>query len=475
MVYLTLEQACRETKNDAAATTILKLSYRVLTDVSCLSKFRNLEKLDLSGNCLSSLKDLSSCVNLKWLSVVENKLETLEGIEGLSKLTVLNAGKNMLQSMGGIESITSLHALILNDNKISSICKLDQLSFLNTLETMEIYITLCYLIISSFSEPNSRYWSLFDEGDIYHKKLSCNLFQLSFSHCQIESIGSSLASCVDLKEARFSHNMIMTLPAELARNSSLQNLDVGNNLIENWSDIKVLSALHNLKNLNLQGNPIAEKDKLTKKLKELAPNLKIFNAKPLERIDKSKTAARTERSNPSKDDLPSHATDHAAAKVTKKKMKLDNTSINANNSGKGDAAVRTSKDVEVEKVIELKKLRLKPKIKTQVVMDNDPMKDSSKILQLQGKKLKGDEHLNEEQKDPEGADGAEARFVNLAARHSEENRKVRELEAGGEVVAVILDHAKRRKRSRGTSGALALQLLSSPSEVGMGGPSAWDD
>ncbi|XP_042456584.1 protein phosphatase 1 regulatory subunit 7-like [Zingiber officinale] len=453
MVYLTLEQACRETKNDAAATTILKLSYRVLTDVSCLSKFRNLEKLDLSGNCLSSLKDLSSCVNLKWLSVVENKLETLEGIEGLSKLTVLNAGKNMLQSMGGIESITSLHALILNDNKISSICKLDQLSFLNT------------LVLSR--NP------IHDIGHSLMKAIS--ITKLSFSHCQIESIGSSLASCVDLKEARFSHNMIMTLPAELARNSSLQNLDVGNNLIENWSDIKVLSALHNLKNLNLQGNPIAEKDKLTKKLKELAPNLKIFNAKPLERIDKSKTAARTERSNPSKDDLPSHATDHAAAKVTKKKMKLDNTSINANNSGKGDAAVRTSKDVEVEKVIELKKLRLKPKIKTQVVMDNDPMKDSSKILQLQGKKLKGDEHLNEEQKDPEGADGAEARFVNLAARHSEENRKVRELEAGGEVVAVILDHAKRRKRSRGTSGALALQLLSSPSEVGMGGPSAWDD
>ncbi|XP_074564098.1 LOW QUALITY PROTEIN: uncharacterized protein LOC141820641 [Curcuma longa] len=454
MVYLTLEQACRETKNDAAATTTLKLSYRVLTDVSCLSKFRNLEKLDLSGNCLSSLKDLASCVNLKWLSVVENKLETLEGVEGLSKLTVLNAGKNMLQRMGGIESVTSLHALILNDNRISSICELDQLSFLNTLVLSRNPI-----------------------HDIGHSlKKATSITKLSFSHCQIENIGSSLASCVNLKEARFSHNMITILPAELARNSRLQNLDVGNNLIENWSDIKVLSALHNLKNLNLQGNPIAEKDKLTKKVKELAPNLQIFNAKPLERIAKSKTADRTERSNPSKDDLPSHASDHgAAAKVTKKRMKLDNTSINANKSGKGDAVVQASKDVEVGKVSELKKLRLKPKIKTEVVMDNDPMKDSSKILELQGKKLKGEKYLNKERKDHAGADDTETQFVDLAARHSEGNRKARELETDGEVAAVILDHAKRRKRSRGTSGALALQLLSTPSEVGMGGPSAWDD
>lgn len=211
-------------------------------------------------------------------------------------------------------------------------------------------------------------------------------------------------------------------------------------------------------------------------VKALAPNLQIFNAKPLERIDESKTAAGTERSNPSKDDnLPSHAGDHGApAKVTKKKMKLDNASINANKSGKSDVVVQTSKDVEVEKVIGVKKLRLKPKIKTEVVIDNDPTKDSFKILQLQGKKLEGEKFLNKERKEPEGVDDAETRFVNLAALHSEGNRKVREREADGKVVAV-LDYAKRRKRSRGTSGALALQLLSSLSEVGMGGPSAWDD
>lgn len=210
-------------------------------------------------------------------------------------------------------------------------------------------------------------------------------------------------------------------------------------------------------------------------VKELAPNLQIFNAKPLERIDESKTAAGTERSNPSKDDnLPSHAGDHGApAKVAKKKMKLDNASINTNKSCKSDVAVQASKDIEVEKVIGLKKLRLKPKIKTEVVIDNNPTKDSSKILQ--GKKLEGEKFLNKERNEPEGADDAETRFVNLVARHSEGNGKVGELEADGKVVAVGLDHAKRRKRSRGTSGALALQLLSSPSEVGMGGPSSWDD
>ena len=93
--------------------------------------------------------------------------------------------------------------------------------------------------------------------------------------------------------------MLQTLPADLVHNSKLQNLDLGNNVITGWSDLKVrhadlefllsltfhdclentytfylgfvlqlqvLKSLMNLRNLNLQGNPVATNDKIARKV-----------------------------------------------------------------------------------------------------------------------------------------------------------------------------------------------------------------
>ncbi|XP_030956723.1 structural maintenance of chromosomes protein 2 isoform X2 [Quercus lobata] len=247
MTRLSSEQVLKESEtSDPNSVTSLKLSCKALSDVSCLSDFTNLERLDLSFNNLTSL---------------QNKLESLNGIEALSKLTVLNAGKNKLRSMDEIKSLVSLRALILNDNEIISICKLDQISDLNT------------LVLSR--NP------ICEIGESLVKVKS--ITKLSFSNCQLHTIGSSLKYCTELKELRLSHNSIRTLPAELARNKKLQNLDLGNNAIIRWSDLEVLASLVNLKNLNLQGNPVAEKGKLAKKIKEVLPNLKIFNTKPADK------------------------------------------------------------------------------------------------------------------------------------------------------------------------------------------------
>lgn len=91
---------------------------------------------------------------------------------------------------------------------------------------------------------------------------------------------------------RLSHNDIKVLPAELSRNMKLQNLELGNNLLANASDLKVLKSLKNLKNLNLQGNPVVEKAKLLQKVQNLVPNLQIFNAKPMDRSNMSRTGDR---------------------------------------------------------------------------------------------------------------------------------------------------------------------------------------
>ncbi|KAL0905494.1 hypothetical protein M5K25_023918 [Dendrobium thyrsiflorum] len=261
MTRLSMDQISRENENyEVSSVSSLQLSHRALSDVSCLSNFQNLERLDLNYNCLTSLEGLSACVNLKWLQVLENKLVTLKGIEGLSKLTVLNAGRNKLEKMDEICALSNLRALILNDNNISSICNFDQMKYLNTLVLSRNPI---HVIGNSLKNVTS-------------------MTKLSLSHCKLQTIGPSLLGCVNLKEARFSHNEITALPEELAKNIKLRTLDVGNNLIEKLSELKVLSTLHNLKNLNILGNPIAENENLVKKVKRLIPNIRIFNAKPSE-------------------------------------------------------------------------------------------------------------------------------------------------------------------------------------------------
>ncbi|XP_020518415.1 protein phosphatase 1 regulatory subunit 7 isoform X5 [Amborella trichopoda] len=261
MESLSFDEILKEHQTrDASSISSLQLSKRGLSKVLGFNEFSILERLDLSCNNLSTLEGLKSCVNLKWLSVVENKLQSLKGVESLSKLTVLNAGRNILTSMDEVKSLTSLRALMLNDNDISSICRLDRLSFLNTLVLSRNPIQ--------------------DIGKSLAKGKS--IAKLSLSNCQLQTIGLSLISCVDLKELRLAHNRITLLHVELAHNAKLQILDLGNNMIRKWSSIKVISNLHDLKNLNLQGNPIVEKSNLAVKVHRKLPSIRIFNGHPIE-------------------------------------------------------------------------------------------------------------------------------------------------------------------------------------------------
>ena len=234
MSCLDIQQVLNDYKTkDPLTITTLKLNQKALSDINGLSLFKNLEKLDLTFNNLTSLQGLESCTNLKWLSVVQNKLDNLKGIKGLSRLNVLNAGKNKLRSMDEIRPLVGFCALILNDNEIASICKLDQMKNLNTLVLSRNPI---HSIGDSLLKVNS-------------------MKKLSLSNCKHQSI-ESLKFCIELKELRLAHNEIRMLPNALAHNKKLLNLDLGNNVIMRWSDLKVLSSLGYLRNIYVRGNPI---------------------------------------------------------------------------------------------------------------------------------------------------------------------------------------------------------------------------
>ncbi|CAL4945379.1 unnamed protein product [Urochloa decumbens] len=466
MTRLTVEQAARDAGSDGSGATALNLSHRALSDVSCLSSFIKLERLDLGYNCLVTLEGLSSCANLKWLSVIENKLVSLKGVEGLSKLQVLNAGKNKLTKMDEVASLTSLGALILNDNNISSICKLDRLQQLNT------------LVLSK--NP------IFTIGNALAKAKSMK--KLSMSHCQIENIGSSLAACVELKELRLSHNKITTIPSDLAKNVKILNLDIGNNLIERSSDLKVLSELRYLRNLNLQGNPISETDSHIKKVKKFVPNLRILNAKPLEASSKSDKSYEKENLT-SKDD---------PVEIDRKK-KDKRQHMKQQLKGPEEPEVRTISPAVTTSAIgesevlggkERKKNRKEAKKSEVEEHANDRKSKRKADVDDTGRKDKKDakrkKFVDEEDIEAEGIDNTEISFANLvfSKQYSSEPKlkdsSTQEVAPGRKSVDLVIDHTKKRKKLKDAvtiTDSSALKMISSIPDVGAGGLglSGWDD
>ncbi|KAE8037396.1 hypothetical protein FH972_009985 [Carpinus fangiana] len=438
MTRLSSEQVLKgNTTSDPNSVSSLKLTYKALSDVSCLSGFKNLERLDLTFNNLTSLEGLKACVNLKWLAVVQNKLESLRGIEGISKLIVLNAGKNKLKSMDEVRSLMSLRALILNDNEIISICKLDQMTDLNTL-------VLSRNPISQIGESLLKVKSL---------------TKLSLANCQLQTIGSSLKSCVELKELRLAHNGIMTLPNELARNKKLQNLDLGNNVILRWSDLKVLTSLVNLKNLNLQGNPAAEKDTLAKKIKNVLPNLLIFNAKPTDKYTK-KNSERV-------DDSTTNDTNRL--EVLKEEKRDVIRKKNSKRHVMDSEDDHHDKDVDVEKESRQKKQKKNEKLSKKEVpvhegVDGKVEKNLKKISKM-------------EQGELNIIDDPEASFADLFAADTAENPKyddekkiVGKTIQDTNLVGGLVEFSVKKKKAKSPTMDLTPTV-----EVGMGGPSTWGD
>ncbi|GMJ00839.1 hypothetical protein HRI_003753100 [Hibiscus trionum] len=494
MARLTKEQLLKDGKtHDPASITSLSLSHKALSDVSCLAEFKNLERLDLAFNNLTSLQGLKSCVNLKWLSVVQNKLETLEGIEGLTNLTVLNAGKNKLRSMEEVKPLVNLRALILNDNEIVSIRGLDEMKDLNTLVLSRNPITK---IGNSLSKLKS-------------------ITKFSASNCQIQAIESSLKCCTELKELRLAHNDIKSLPAELSYNKKLQNLDLGNNLISRWSELKGLDSLVNLKNLNLQGNPISEKDKIAKKVKRLLPNLQIFNSRPIDKSFKNKDGETV--------DIASNSTDykediHMEGKKGQKRKKNPKIEVSVE---KQDVNHDNAPRLDTEKELKRKKKKANDKLPNEVPADEED--DIVAEMKEKKKSLKGEQenlnHLDAEknitQKGRKTNDKHLKKEVSVhedGIAGEEKPKKKKKLEkrteldiiddAGASFTELFAtdtidptDAGKRKivdttsqdtkssdhlvtypvKKKKGKHAVVAELQLSPAIEVGMGGASTWDD
>ncbi|VVA38365.1 PREDICTED: phosphatase 1 regulatory [Prunus dulcis] len=340
-----------------------------------------------------------------------------------------------------------------------------------------------------------------------------SITKLSLSHCQLQTIQSSLKSCIELKELRLAHNDIKGLPAELALNKKLQNLDLGNNVITRWSDLKVLNSLVNLKNLNLQGNPVVEKDKLAKKIKRILPNLHVFNARPIDKYTKNEKGAGVDEV----DDSSLNAANKQESQTEKRKDRDFKRLMMAETKG-GIGKLENSSDSDTKK-LKLKKQKpddnvsnhevlvqgdeksdhvKKKSYKHQVLNENDPSnlqkagdleKESQKKKQKKnplhtedntkvGKKLEKAKVKQEGELDV--IDDADTPFLELFsfnmgdAEVGGENKVNDKVSEEANLLGGLVTFPSKRKKAKNRGTGTTLQPLPLD-EIGTGGPSTWGD
>ncbi|ORX61796.1 L domain-like protein [Hesseltinella vesiculosa] len=234
----------------------IKARDKGLTHLDDISSCLQLRKLDLAKNQLTNANcNFKGLDQLTMLDLSLNNFESMHGLENMKQLNVLTMGSNKLKSLSmEIANMTQLKALILSKNEIKRIKYLNHLTQLNTL-------VLSYNNIRTLPSIQAM----------------TQLTKVNLSHNQFSIIPDLTAQAACLKELRLNDNQITTIPATLRQCHALETLDLGNNLIENWSNLAALGSLVQLHNLNLKGNPIANKDSYREKILALVPTLRVFD------------------------------------------------------------------------------------------------------------------------------------------------------------------------------------------------------
>ncbi|KAH9659661.1 leucine-rich repeat and IQ domain-containing protein 1-related [Citrus sinensis] len=416
----------------------------------------SIKSLTLTHKALSDVSCLTDFNNLERLDLSSNNLTSLEGLRHCVNLKWLSVVQNKLQSLKGIEGLSKLTVLNAGKNKLRSMD-----------EVMSV-VSLRALILNVLSRN------------------------------PIRKIGDSLLNMKAITK---------TLPAELAFNKKLQNLDLGKNLITRWSELKVLQSLVSLNNLNLQGNPVAEYDKLAKKVKNLLPNLHIFNARPIDRItknekdnivdkvndssnnaddtikvhmEKKRDGTRETNDKPSNKEIQWRKSDSAAGKKLKKKSKEQERELDAINDAMNsggivpgrnkDGDLNSSRDVDMEKDLKRKRKKTSENLSNKDIQVDDDDNIFKKKQKKQSKEKQGELDI---------IDNREAAFTELFSANIAGNPEfdgdnmVNEASKFNSVDGLVTSSAKKKK-SKNRGMGLTVQLSQEP-EVGLGGPSTWGD
>ncbi|CBZ49692.1 putative leucine rich repeat protein [Neospora caninum Liverpool] len=231
---------------DMATISSLDLSEREAEDVADLACYKSLKRLDLSGNKLTGgLGFLAMNIQLRWLKAARSLLEggdvLKQALMNLANLVVLDLSSNQITRLEAFAPLKALKTLVLSENQI--------LLSRNRIQEVE--------------KPPKPLTQL--------KKLSLSDNRLKFPA---------------LLELRLNGNSLLSVGTGVTCMSELKILDLGRNQLHRIEGVKALADHLKLNQLNILGNPLMSVASILKEVETQVvatlPNLKIFNAKPLQ-------------------------------------------------------------------------------------------------------------------------------------------------------------------------------------------------
>ena len=113
----------------------LKLNRNNIKDITVIGKLTKLKNIEIKANELKVLPDLSALTNLQTLDISDNSINSLEGIKNNYTLIELNASSNQIVNIIPVtENLRALQELNLSTNNISDISTIHDLNSLVMLD-----------------------------------------------------------------------------------------------------------------------------------------------------------------------------------------------------------------------------------------------------------------------------------------------------------------------------------------------------
>ncbi|KAL0220260.1 hypothetical protein RCL1_000115 [Eukaryota sp. TZLM3-RCL] len=269
----------------------LNLSRKIVENFSEISKFTNLETLDLSNvklpgnNQITDISFLSSCIKLKSLFFDGSKVTDLSplSLASFKNLVNLSLANNNITDITPLSSLLKLERLSLYNTNVLDLWPLKKLSKLSTLDVREAPL------------PREHQRKLTNSYDI---KRLINSFEhgvdLDFSYCNGTVDLSLYSHCLRLKLLNLSRKIVENI-SEISKFTNLETLDLSNVLLDNnnrFTDISFLSSCIKLKSLSLDGSKVTDLNPLSL-LVELEllslKNTTVLNLWPLKNLTKLST------------------------------------------------------------------------------------------------------------------------------------------------------------------------------------------
>ena len=129
-------ESCKKLSKFDVNSEKIELKNSNLTEINCISNYKNVKELDLRWN---KIKDMTPLENLKKLEVLKinfNQIENIKPLLNLTNLKELWIHNNKINDIRGIEKLTKLEHLDVSFNPLKS--GVDEISRLKNLKRLEL-------------------------------------------------------------------------------------------------------------------------------------------------------------------------------------------------------------------------------------------------------------------------------------------------------------------------------------------------